>query len=218
MMMKKENLYNIATQWVCRLKTNEWNITKHWSNEIIRITCAVLGMNCAGKCTLVHGRGAGMTPGDDARLDDCTTMSKLNNAPHNEINLLSIKRNGGKGGGVCVCICLCVSKCRCAHAAIGRPFSTCEKGRKHPRLRLTSLDSTKIDQKGRHHPRLQSYRGAEGNRTHTHTSDNVGEGWGRIFPLAISMSSIKFLDECWVWNMTPNTRRGWVRGKHSPIE
>jgi hypothetical protein len=70
-----------------------------------------------------------------------------------------------------VCICLCVSKCRCAHAAIGRPFSTCEKGKKHPRLRLTSLDSTKIDQKGRHHPRrpgLQSYRGAEGWRTHTH--------------------------------------------------
>ena len=34
--------------------------------------------------------------------------------------------------------------------------------------------------------------------THTHTSGNVGEGWGRIFPLAISMSSIKFLGERWV--------------------
>ncbi len=61
--------------------------------------------------------------------------------------LLSIKRKGPKGGGVCVCICLFGFMCRCAHAVIGRPFSTWTKGQKHPRLRLTSLDSTKIDQK-----------------------------------------------------------------------
>jgi hypothetical protein len=54
--------------------------------------------------------------------------------------------------------------------------------------------------------------------THTYTLGNVGERWGRIFPLAISMSSIEFLDECWVWTMASNTRRGWVRGQNFPIE
>ncbi len=39
-------------------------------------------------------------------------------------HLLSIKRKGPKGGGVCVCICLFGFMCRCAHAVIGRPFST----------------------------------------------------------------------------------------------
>jgi hypothetical protein len=37
-----------------------------------------------------------------------------------------------------------------------------------------------------------------GLRVDTHTSRNVGDGRGRIFPLAISMSSIKCLGECWV--------------------
>jgi hypothetical protein len=37
---------------------------------------------------------------------------------------------------------LCVYQCPCAHAAIGRPFSTCEKGKKQPRLRLISLEKT----------------------------------------------------------------------------
>jgi hypothetical protein len=108
---------------------------------------------------------------------------------------------------------------------IGRPFSTWTKGQKHPRLRLTSLEKTTKRLKGRHHPGragLLSYGvgggGVDGWPTHTHTSGNVGEGWGRILPLAISMSSIKFLGECWVWTMASNTRRGWVHGKHSPIE
>ncbi len=130
---------------------------------------------------------------------------------------LLIKRKGPKWGGVCVCICLFGFMCRCAHAAIGRPISTCEKGQKHPRLRLTSLEKT--TKRSTSPGAVQSYRrGAEGWRTHTHTSGNVGEGRGRIFPLAISMSSNKFLDECWVWTMASNTRQEWVRGKLSPNE
>jgi hypothetical protein len=91
---------------------------------------------------------------------------------------------------VCVSVCLVLCVVACTLPLVGR-FLPAKKGQKHPRLRLTSLDSTKID----------ITRGGRGsNRTgglrvdaHTHTSGNVGEGWGRIFPLAISMSSIKFL-------------------------
>jgi hypothetical protein len=42
-------------------------------------------------------------------------------------NLLSIKRKGGKGGGVCLCICLCVCKSEWAHAVIGPRATTCER-------------------------------------------------------------------------------------------
>jgi hypothetical protein len=116
--------------------------------------------------------------------------------------------------GVCVCICLFGFMCRCAHAAIGRPFSTCEKGQKHPRLRLTSPLSTKkvdITRGGRGYNRTGGW-----GLTHTHTH-SPRTMWEKIFPLAISLSSIKCLDECWVWTMASNTRRGWVRGKHSLI-
>jgi hypothetical protein len=97
---------------------------------------------------------------------------------------LLIKQKGLKGGGVCVCICLFGFMCRCAQTAIGRPFSTCEKGKKHPRLRLILFDSTKIDPKGRHHPGrpgLRSYREAEGRRTHTHTPRAMWAKGGEVF-------------------------------------
>jgi hypothetical protein len=68
-------------------------------------------------------------------------LHKANQGPaldgHKVTSPSSIKRKGGKGGGVCECICLFGFMCRCAHAAIDQPFSTWKKGKKHPRLRLT---------------------------------------------------------------------------------
>jgi hypothetical protein len=73
-----------------------------------------------------------------------------------------------KGGGACLWICLFDSRCHCAHAAIGRRFSTFKKGRKQRRLRLTSLDKINKTQKGRHNPGLESYMETETLLTHTH--------------------------------------------------
>ncbi len=52
--------------------------------------------------------------------------------------------------------------------------------------------------------------------THKHIPRAMCEKGGVEF--LISISSIKFLGECWVWTKATNTRRGWVHGNHSPIE
>ncbi len=90
-----------------------------------------------------------------------------------------IKRKGGKGGGVCVCICLFGFMCRCAHAAIGRPFSTCEKGKKTPEA---TSDLARID---KNRPKRSTSPGApivqEGwGLTYTHTHTHLGQCGRRV--------------------------------------
>ncbi len=107
---------------------------------------------------------------------------------------------------------------------IGRPFSTCEKGKKHPRLRLTSLGKTTKRLKGRHHPGrpgrpgLQSFRGTESWRRHTHTPRAMCEKGGvEFFHWQYQCPIFNFLASAGLL-CASNTRREWVRGQHSPIE